>query len=128
MIKEAIYYQAQCDVCGTVDDGGTYSAYLEPDHARMAAVDSAEWTEIEVRVSDDAEGGEIYTYAPDGQAPFKKRSILICQGHNGAGIGWCSTCEDDLDEATWVITADGRTILQTCPNRHLNTVTLKESS
>lgn len=123
MIREVTYYQAQCDVCGAVDDGGEFSAWSEPDDARMTAVD-AEWTEIEVPVPNDAESGEIYRYTPEGRTPYNVRSILLCRDHVGDGVFWCSTCEDDLDESQWALVEGEEAIMQVCSGGHENTIRL----
>lgn len=126
MIKEIVYYQAQCDVCGYVDAEGEFSAWADPDSARMAAVD-AEWTEIEVLAASHAEGGHVYIVKREGQTPYRERSILLCHDHHGDGIDWCKTCEDDLDESNWALWPNGNRISQTCPNRHENRIDLLPS-
>lgn len=123
MIKEVTYYQAQCDVCGYIDAEGEFSAWMDPDQARMTAVD-ANWIEIEVQAHSTAEGGHIYIVKREGQAPYRERSILICYAHDGAGIHWCATCEDDLDESKWTLWPTGNRISQTCQNRHENRIDL----
>lgn len=126
MIREVTYYQAQCDRCGTVDDGGEFSAWIEPDHARMTATDSC-WIEIEVDAPSGAEGANVYTYTPEGKPSYKRLSILLCESCQGDGIQWCAKCEDDLDEAKWTLWPSGNRISQTCPNRHENRIDMKVS-
>lgn len=124
MIREVTYYQAQCDRCGMVDDGGDFSAWSEADSARMSSCDSG-WNEIEVRVPDSAEGASIYRHTPmSGDAPYSSRSILLCENCQGNGVAWCWRCEDDLDEAKWAVTIGGDAIVNTCPNLHPNTLIL----
>jgi len=126
-IKEVMFYQAQCDACGALDDDGDFSAWSEPDHARMTACESG-WVEIEVKVPATASGHAIYMVRREGQPAFKERSILLCPDHGGDGINWCAICEDDLDLTNWHITDRGHEISQTCQNRHLNKISLTPES
>lgn len=124
MIREVTYYQAQCDKCGTVDDGGEFSAWSEPDHARMTATDSC-WFEIGVDAPSRMEGANVYTYTPEGKPSYKRLSILLCESCQGDGVLWCEKCEDDLDEAGWALWPSGKRISQTCPNGHGNHIDMK---
>lgn len=122
MIKEVVFYQAQCDVCGALDDGGEFSAWAAADDARTVACD-AEWTEFQVKVpTTTPRGSNIYIVTRDGQEPFLERSILVCGAHTGDGVHWCAKCEDDLNEDEWSVSVRGDQISQTCPNRHLNEI------
>lgn len=123
MIAAVTYYQAVCDVCGYVDEDGEYSAYSDPDTARMTALDYA-WAEILVPSETNA-GLDVYTFRSwDGGAPRYERSILLCQKHTGDGVLWCAICEEDLDERGW--TLQGLTVLtQTCSEGHVSTISLR---
>lgn len=129
-IRSVTYYQAACDKCGHVDDGGEFSAWVDPDQARMAALDCG-WTELEVRVPDTESGPSIYAVIPggpgSGNPTHRERSILLCEDHTGDGVTWCARCEDDLDESAWTLNPTGE-LVQKCPNDHLNTITIKELS
>lgn len=46
-IKEVTYYQAVCDCCGAVDDGGDYSAHADEDAALESAIDSDDFKEVD---------------------------------------------------------------------------------
>lgn len=127
MIREVTYYQAQCDVCGHVYDGGEYSAWYDPDSARMSALDEDDWIEVEARCPDTEDGGSIYRRTPiDGGQPYSCRSILICTEHHGDGVQWCRVCDEDLPEVAWNIGDSGDAELA-CINGHLNTITAKEN-
>lgn len=127
MIREVTYYQAQCDVCGRVDDGWEFSAWAAPDSARMSALDGDDWTEIEARCPDTEDGGNVYQVTPtNGGQPYSYRSILICTEHRGDGVQWCRDCDEDLAEDAWIIGDDGDAE-QACPNGHWNAITTKEN-
>lgn len=128
MIKEVMFYQAVCDICGNVDDGGEFSAWSTADDARMVAVE-ADWIEIQVRVpTTTPRGSNIYVVTRDGHEPFLERSILICPSHaERHHRGWCSTCEEDIDESGWAFSFapnGGEAIVQRCRNGHPNAIDL----
>lgn len=120
MIREVTYYQAVCDVCGAVDDGGEFSAFSDPDTARMGATDSSEWTELEVPVPPGASGPGVYEYRLPGRPPRRARSVLVCCSHSGDGIQWCARCDGDLDEAGWSLADDGTSLTSRCACGYLN--------
>lgn len=127
MIREVTYYQAECDVCKALNDYGEYAAWSAADDARSTAIE-CEWTEITIRVADDAEGPNIYTVKRDGEEPFKERSILLCDQHTGDGVLWCDECEEDLDENKWRFSLAGNYLLQNCPKGHLNQIRLSTAT
>ncbi|WP_394161631.1 hypothetical protein [Galactobacter valiniphilus] len=116
--KEVTYYQAVCDVCGTVHDG-EFSAWADPsDASTQASYDG--WIEVEVPLAADAtEYDSIRTTTGE-----KWRSILICGKHGSDGIEWCEACEEDLNEDGWRISEDGKHIIQVCESGHENNVPL----
>lgn len=127
MIREVTYYQAVCDVCGAVDDGGEFSAWADPDSARMSALDGDDWTEVEAAVLPGITGPAVYKISGDlDQPPRCIRSILICAEHHGDGVEWCRDCDEDLPEDAWNMTPDGHAE-QACPNGHWNAITPREN-
>lgn len=95
MIREVTYYQAVCDACGYTNDEGEYAAWSSDGGALDDAL-ASDWIEL--------------------------GNVLLCERH--VGKGWCSTCEDDLNENGW--TRGGGELIQTCSQGHLNTIHLNE--
>lgn len=93
-IRSVTYYQAVCDICGTVDDGGDYSAFSASETAQINATECTEWREITWR------GGDY----------------LVCNDHSGDGVDWCAACDDDLDLDGWSLV--GGVLVQSCENGH----------
>ena len=118
MIQPVTYYQAVCDICGTVDDDGEYSAWANEDTARMSAVDCG-WTELTVPALPGTSGPSVYRVQRTlDSPPIVERSILICEDHPGDGLHWCATCDDALDPKAWQ--PNLRQQLQVCANNHRN--------
>lgn len=132
MIKAVTFFQAQCDICGNLDDGGEYSAWISPENARTVAIQEAEWVEIKVRApSTTPRGPHVYVVSREGQKPSLERSILICERAGHHGTDWCQACEDDLDESGWAFSFapnGGEAIVQTCPAGHSNAIDLTSES
>lgn len=125
MIQPVTYYQAVCDVCGTVDDDGEYSAWGDPDTARMSAVDVG-WTELTVPALPGTSGPSVYRVQRSlDSPPVVERSILVCEAHSGDGLHWCATCDEDLDPKAWQ--PHFGPIIQACPNQHRNVVRLRKA-
>lgn len=126
-IRPVTYYQAVCDRCGHVNDGGDYSAWSDIDEARMDAVEAG-WTELSVRVpSTTPMAAPSYIVRPGGKGEgHLERSFLVCEDHTY--VGSCARCDDDLDEYGWAIPTHSSALVQTCPSGHINTIKLKEQS
>lgn len=129
MIRDVTYYQAQCDRCGSVDDGGDFSAWGEAEFARMAALNGG-WAEIDVRVANGARGSNIHAVTPlSGDSTHLIRSILLCTSCQGDGVDWCAQCEADLEGTKWAITSrHQRAIENTCPDGHRNTISFARNA
>lgn len=100
-LKPAIFYYAQCNVCGHVLD--SEYAWSSPLEAHDDA-DNSDWTQIAIP-------GDV---------------ILICTGHTVQAPDECTACDGPLDHYGWRMY--GGNLYQTCPNEtcnHPNEITLK---
>ena len=100
-IHEVTYYQAKCDLCGTIcDDYGEHSALADPSEAFVGL----DWNEI---------------HTVTGQ------EINICEDHGPTGIAWCQSCDHELPDNNWRMY--GGNLIQICAHcKHPNGITLIE--
>lgn len=103
--REVRFHKAVCDLCEKARSG------LRPERRTAAAA-----------LHDAQHYGWTLLPIPAPPSGGQRRTIAICPEHDAAGIHWCSTCKEDLEDTAWKAARDGD-LLQECPAGHLNTLT-----